>query len=278
MLGKRTMDFKVTYLDSGLTSSYLNEGDLTPSTNGQSSSSIVTKVPKRYKTHLRDFLSSSRGKRKNTNSNSSQSAAAAAAAAANANNVAADIYSDTTNSIASVYGQGNYQYAAAAAAAAESPLYLQQQNPYQSIYNPVENRYTFPSEYLASYSRLTSYYPEYAAPYSYFDPAAPRPLTSIQYDAASQLRYFEQDKTGQNQGQPHQGTIPHGGGVATGNGGPGECKYSIVDGLSSIHGPIKNNMDKSKEDDDKGVKCEPINVVGGFEYNPTGVDHTQEHS
>ena len=72
------MDFKVTYLDAGLTSNYLNDDNTSsPSsatangTNGSSSlssSSGGTKISKRYKTHLRDFLSSCRtGKGKEAN-------------------------------------------------------------------------------------------------------------------------------------------------------------------------------------------------------------------
>ena len=41
MLGKRTMDFKVTYLDAGLTSAYFNEGE-TPNSNGSSTGNSVT--------------------------------------------------------------------------------------------------------------------------------------------------------------------------------------------------------------------------------------------
>ena len=68
LLGKRTMDFKVTYLDAGLTSTYFSDGE-TPPSNGSSTPAAAsgttpaTKVPKRYKAHLRDFLSSCRGKR-----------------------------------------------------------------------------------------------------------------------------------------------------------------------------------------------------------------------
>ena len=96
LLGKRTMDFKVTYLDAGLTSAYFNDGE-TPSSNGSSVNSVgnsgnsgSTKVPKRYKAHLRDFLSSCRTKRSKSH-NSSVSASdiyaavdPAAAAAASA--------------------------------------------------------------------------------------------------------------------------------------------------------------------------------------------------
>ncbi|XP_017298833.2 uncharacterized protein LOC103507474, partial [Diaphorina citri] len=75
LLGKRTMDFKVSYLDAGLNNSYFSDSDqLTPSHqtlapspgSAQSGSSSTTpqRVNRRYKTQLRDFLSTCRTKRK----------------------------------------------------------------------------------------------------------------------------------------------------------------------------------------------------------------------
>ena len=69
LFGKRTMDFKVTYLDAGLTSTYMSDGDLGGSGGGgggggtangsvgHGGSSSSNKLAKRHKTHLRDFLS-----------------------------------------------------------------------------------------------------------------------------------------------------------------------------------------------------------------------------
>ena len=143
LLGKRTMDFKVTYLDAGLTSAYF-DGD-TPNSNGSSNSisgsgnsgntgNSSTKVPKRYKAHLRDFLSSCRTKRSKSH-NSSVSASdiyaavdPAAAAAASALPYAT-VYSSPPSATHPTYG-------------ADSPLYMQQNiasSPYQTIY-PVDNR------------------------------------------------------------------------------------------------------------------------------------------
>ena len=134
------MDFKVTYLDAGLTSAYFNDGD-TPNSNGSSVNSVgnsgnsggATKVPKRYKAHLRDFLSSCRTKRsKSHNSSVSASdiyAAVDPAAAAAASLPYATVYSSPP-SATPTYG-------------ADSPLYMQQNitsSPYQTIY-PVDNRY-----------------------------------------------------------------------------------------------------------------------------------------
>ncbi len=135
------MDFKVTYLDAGLTSAYFN--DEAPNSNGSSTNSVTshgtnssnstTKVPKRYKAHLRDFLSSCRTKRsKNHNSTVSASdiyAAVDPAAAAAASALPyATVYS-TPPSTTPTYP--------------DNPLYMQQNitsSPYQTIY-PVDNRY-----------------------------------------------------------------------------------------------------------------------------------------
>lgn len=75
LLGKRTMDFKVSYLDAGLTNSYFSDseqlsGSLSTvataagSTTGSTSQTQPQQPRRRYKTHLRDFLSTCRTKRK----------------------------------------------------------------------------------------------------------------------------------------------------------------------------------------------------------------------
>jgi len=213
LLGKRTMDFKVTYLDAGLTSTYFSDNDV-PSSNGttpnnsNTPNSSATKVPKRYKAHLRDFLSSCRTKRSKHTNNSAASSLAAA-------NVVNDIYAAaaggdptaaaTASAIpyASVYGSAPTSAGATSYSPTESPLYMQQNaitSPYQTIY-PVDNRY-FSTEYLASYRSLTTYYPEYAASAhaaqyiagnGYFD--STRPLASLSgYDPSQFNRYFEDNK------------------------------------------------------------------------------------
>ncbi|XP_055849417.1 neuronal PAS domain-containing protein 2 isoform X1 [Episyrphus balteatus] len=69
LLGKRTMDFKVSYLDTGLASTYFSEADqlvVAPSGSPNSLPPPVTptRPNRRYKTQLRDFLSTCRSKRK----------------------------------------------------------------------------------------------------------------------------------------------------------------------------------------------------------------------
>lgn len=55
LLGKRTMDFKVSYLDAGLATSYFSDQE----TNLQSQ-----RIGRKYKNQLRDFLTNVRTKRK----------------------------------------------------------------------------------------------------------------------------------------------------------------------------------------------------------------------
>ncbi|VVC93551.1 unnamed protein product [Leptidea sinapis] len=62
LLGKRTMDFKVSYLDTGLTSLYFSE---TEQLSGcESTVTTPPRAARRYKTQLRDFLSTCRNKRR----------------------------------------------------------------------------------------------------------------------------------------------------------------------------------------------------------------------
>ncbi|CAB4055989.1 AHR [Lepeophtheirus salmonis] len=142
LLGKRTMDFKVTYLDAGLTSAYYSDSEISNGAvtingalnNGGGSNSSVppTKIAKRYKTHLRGLGS--------------------------------DVYVDPYSN---AYSPGNTSAANAAAAMNHHHHHYAdyvQPSAYPSIYSAasVDNRY-FSPEYLASYRSLTTYYPEYAA-------------------------------------------------------------------------------------------------------------------
>ncbi|KAF9813728.1 hypothetical protein SFRURICE_007883, partial [Spodoptera frugiperda] len=62
LLGKRTMDFKVSYLDTGLTSLYFSE---TEQLSGcETNVTTPPRTARRYKTQLRDFLSTCRNKRR----------------------------------------------------------------------------------------------------------------------------------------------------------------------------------------------------------------------
>uniref|UniRef100_A0A336MPL7 CSON003255 protein n=1 Tax=Culicoides sonorensis TaxID=179676 RepID=A0A336MPL7_CULSO len=80
LLGKRTMDFKVSYLDTGLSSSYFTDTDqlIVPSTGSPSAlpppppAVHQPRANRRYKTQLRDFLSTCRTKRKSNQSSVGQ--------------------------------------------------------------------------------------------------------------------------------------------------------------------------------------------------------------
>ncbi|XP_076054168.1 aryl hydrocarbon receptor spineless [Oratosquilla oratoria] len=120
LLGKRTMDFKVSYLDPGLTQSYLCDTELPQL--------YASRMSRRYKTQLRDFLSTCRTKRGYSN------------------------ISDTT------YNNYNNMYSAPAYTATDNGLYMQQnlgnlQSLYPTSYLPTDN--------LFHYRQLGSYYPDY---------------------------------------------------------------------------------------------------------------------
>ena len=138
------MDFKVSYLDAGFATSYFDSDCSNSSTAGPKLNH------RRYKTQLRDFLSSCRTKRKP---------------------LANDIYADTG-------GFGAYpsptMYTGGGTlpgypSPADTSLYMQQNlaaPTYQSLYPGVDNRYLAATDYFtaaAGYRSLGSYYPDYAA-------------------------------------------------------------------------------------------------------------------
>jgi len=162
LLGKRTMDFKVSYLDAGLATSYF-EGD------APSPSSAGPKLnPRRYKTQLRDFLSSCRTKRKPTPN---------------------DIYADTASYAAFTSPTAPYMGGAIPSyPSAADTLYMQQAPTYQSLYPGVDNRYLAATDYFAAagYRSLGTYYPEYAAHAalgnSYLDVSGGSRIPGLTYD------------------------------------------------------------------------------------------------
>ncbi|PSN49162.1 hypothetical protein C0J52_10139, partial [Blattella germanica] len=137
LLGKRTMDFKVSYLDAGLTNSYFTDSDQlvvgsvqhhsspTSSHHGSTVSSAPQRVNRRYKTQLRDFLSTCRTKRKLTHHVGSTTPTGTANPAGTAlpNTMAAVDYITATDSTSA---------AAAAVAAAYSNLNNMYTTPYPS--------------------------------------------------------------------------------------------------------------------------------------------------
>lgn len=175
LLGKRTMDFKVSYLDAGLPNNYFSDSDQLISTTPSSATSGVqtppasaahaltsspapTRVNRRYKTQLRDFLSTCRTKRKLSSSgqltpptsNTSSLPAAAVVSPPTVDYLGGTATTDTYNN-GMYYGSAEYlphHYNAAAQ---------------HSLYPPPDNRYHTAAENLFhQYHRpLTTYYPEY---------------------------------------------------------------------------------------------------------------------
>ncbi|XP_066982344.1 uncharacterized protein ss isoform X1 [Macrobrachium rosenbergii] len=119
LLGKRTMDFKVSYLDPGLTQSYLCDSELPQL--------YASRMSRKYKTQLRDFLTTCRTKRTYTNITDT--------AYNNYNNVYGASYTTTDNGLYMQQNLGNLQ------------------SLYPASYLPTDN--------LFHYRQLGSYYPDY---------------------------------------------------------------------------------------------------------------------
>ena len=158
------MDFKVSYLDQGLASSYSEFGgeagaatsgkNINPrSVNSAQTSDCHYKPSRRYKTQLRDFLSSCRTKRK-----------------------ANDIYAETSGFPTYPAPATAYMTGTSLAGYPPTPdtttLYMQPANitapAYQTLYPGVDNRYLAASDYFAAAGYRTAlagtYYPtEYHA-------------------------------------------------------------------------------------------------------------------
>ncbi|XP_014293222.3 aryl hydrocarbon receptor, partial [Halyomorpha halys] len=151
LLGKRTMDFKVSYLDAGLTNSYFSDSELVGSSTptGGSQAPTPQRVNRRYKTQLRDFLSTCRTKRKisshstvvpNTESEFIVPDSAAAVAAAYSNlNVYGGTYPSTAPTETYMGHSGNF---------------------HQTLY---DNRFltSTTDNLFHQYRHLGSYYPDY---------------------------------------------------------------------------------------------------------------------
>ena len=124
------MDFKVSYLDPGLTSQYLYDGEV-------GASGTTGRGNRRYKTQLRDFLSTCRTKRKLTPEYPADPAAYNSYAAAGVYPPAATSYTDP----------------------AAAALYQQNLPNFQNLYPPIENRFLATDSLY--YRQLGGYYPDY---------------------------------------------------------------------------------------------------------------------
>ncbi|XP_046670776.1 aryl hydrocarbon receptor protein 1 isoform X2 [Homalodisca vitripennis] len=161
LLGKRTMDFKVSYLDAGLTNSYFSDSDqlLGTSTNHSSSSgssalggstgSTPQRLNRRYKTQLRDFLSTCRTKRKLASHHTSPSNPA----------VTVDYMADTSAAAAVAAAYNMYSTPYPAAPPADNVYMGHSGNFHQSLY---DNRFLATTENL--FHQYRPFYTEYHHP------------------------------------------------------------------------------------------------------------------
>ncbi|PBC32348.1 hypothetical protein APICC_08943 [Apis cerana cerana] len=166
------MDFKVSYLDAGLTNSYFSDSDsltgsvMTPTLPSQPTSQ---RVNRRYKTQLRDFLSTCRNKRTKLSAQSSVSPPATPTVAS-VDYLAAD--TSAAAAVAAAYSNLNTMYPTAyaptAVAATTDPsltTYIGHTGNYHQTLYPataLDNRYlTAATENLFQYRPLGTYYPEY---------------------------------------------------------------------------------------------------------------------
>lgn len=162
------MDFKVSYLDAGLPNNYFSDSDQLLSNTSNSTQHSITSTPtrvnRRYKTQLRDFLSTCRTKRKLSHSSSGQ-----ITPPANSGNVSAAVVSPmpTVDYISpdgcAAYNMYTTPYPTATPD--HSLSYMGHSNFQHSLYptaTALDNRYLTTTENLFhQYRPLSSYYPEY---------------------------------------------------------------------------------------------------------------------
>ena len=177
LLGKRTMDFKVSYLDAGLPNSYFSETDqiLSSTSNVVQHNIPVTpsRVNRRYKTQLRDFLSTCRTKRKLSHSSSSGQVTPPANTTVTAAVVSPMPAVDyITPDGCAAYNMYSTTYPTATPD--HSLSYMSHSNFQHGLYptpTALDNRYLTTTENLFhQYRPLSTYYPEYhhgtaASPY-----------------------------------------------------------------------------------------------------------------
>lgn len=168
LLGKRTMDFKVSYLDAGLPNSYFTDSDQlitnTPPVTPHNIPATPSRVNRRYKTQLRDFLSTCRTKRKlSQSSNTTQiTPTTNSAVAAPVMNPMPAVDYITTDPTA--YNMYTTPYPPAATDHSLSS-YMSHSNFQHGLYTTptaLDNRYLTSTDNLFhQYRPLGSYYPEY---------------------------------------------------------------------------------------------------------------------
>ncbi|XP_053686306.1 aryl hydrocarbon receptor protein 1 [Sabethes cyaneus] len=154
LLGKRTMDFKVSYLDTGLTSTYFTDADqLIATPSGSPSTSPISsqqRYSRRYKTQLRDFLSTCRSKRKLAQQSSGGQVTSPVHMV--------DYINDPAAAVAAAYSNLNPMYPTSA--------YVSTDNMYMTPPAHSSNFYSVSDNLFHQYSRLqgvSGYYSEYSS-------------------------------------------------------------------------------------------------------------------
>lgn len=163
------MDFKVSYLDAGLPNNYFSENDQlmssTPSVAQHSISTTPSRVNRRYKTQLRDFLSTCRTKRKLSHSSSSGQITPPANATVTASVVSPMPTVDyiTPDGCTATYNMYTTPYPTATPD--HSLSYMGHSNFQHGLYPTapaLDNRYLTTTENLFhQYRPLSTYYPDY---------------------------------------------------------------------------------------------------------------------
>lgn len=165
------MDFKVSYLDAGLPNSYFTESDqLMSSTSPVTPHNIPatpSRVNRRYKTQLRDFLSTCRTKRKLSQGNNTtqMTPTTSSTVSAPVMNPMPTVDYITTDAAAAAYNMYTTPYPPPAATDHSLSSYMSHSNFQHGLYTAptaLDNRYLTSTENIFhQYRPLGSYYPEY---------------------------------------------------------------------------------------------------------------------
>lgn len=163
------MDFKVSYLDAGLPNSYFSDSDqllsTTPAATQHTASTTPSRVNRRYKTQLRDFLSTCRTKRKLSHSSSNGQVTPPTNPTASATVVSPMPAVDYITDGCTAYNMYSTPYPTATADHTLSP-YMGHSNLQHSFYptpTALDNRYLAATteNLFHQYRPLSTYYPDY---------------------------------------------------------------------------------------------------------------------
>lgn len=204
------MDFKVSYLDAGLPNSYFTESDQLMASSSNVSQHTVSTTPsrvnRRYKTQLRDFLSTCRTKRKLSHGSSSGQVTPPTNVTVSASVVSpmAGVDYITPDGCTAAYNMYTTPYPSTATD--HSLSYMSHSNFQHSLYptpTALDNRYLATTENLFhQYRPLSSYYPDYhhssaTSPYvgNGFLDMPSRPAAVPTYDPAASTNHHTTYRT-----------------------------------------------------------------------------------